>query len=673
MSGPAPSSWEPWQAGAYYAARGFAVVPLVAKSPAVFGHNWWERRITRVGEAVKIMFQANYTNVGLATGCGFFAVDVDHAELLPEEVGAELQGSAINVTRPGRQHHLFSHPDGDPPSGSTYRFPGEGWGEVRGKGGQIVGWGPHPDGENFYQFDPDQTFTAPSARLASWLTPASARRSEANTAEVADFLARYTEIEKYGVRALDAIIVKGDRLVGAASTGLHENLFVLMPWAMREAAAGRYPAEMARERLQSWWDAHWTARARAGAEGRTQPEPDEFDRCVAWAIGQVLDDLEPEREPEPDDGPTEPVEEEAPKQGLFVWHETADDVADIPPIEFSVIGMWPLPTYGVTAGTQKSLKSTLATGRAVALAAGVSVFNHFTVPHPRPVLYLVGEGGRSPWLRSVKRWQEFYRVEREALRLFRYTTNTAPLNSDVFLTSVLDAMERLEKLAGTPGVVVLDPKYAYQAHDVDTRMLGEQGAALAGISGPIVETGWTLDVIDHFNKTGKDVGLARITGAGMAEWADSWTLVAHRLAPDVMGGHFWLNVSLGSRQWGGMEWEFDIDIGTFNLETAEHEGSLDIRIRPAETGPVATAEGREESRVTGLGLRIVELLRDAGMPLPRTTIKKEVKGDDNLIVAAINRGLERGGLIEVSLEPDSVGRPRTGITENPAMHGEDDL
>jgi AAA domain len=60
------------------------------------------------------------------------------------------------------------------------------------------------------------------------------------------------------------------------------------------------------------------------------------------------------------------------------------------------------PTFGPIGG-EKSLKSYVLTSITLGLATGVPIFDHFKVDEPAPVVVYVGEGGRLPYTRRLKR------------------------------------------------------------------------------------------------------------------------------------------------------------------------------------------------------------------------------------------------------------------------------
>ena len=56
-------------------------------------------------------------------------------------------------------------------------------------------------------------------------------------------------------------------------------------------------------------------------------------------------------------------------------------------------------------------------------------------------------------------------------------------------------------------------------------------------------------------------------------------LLSHREAPDVPNGQFKLLLEVGSRQWGGTEWDLDLNVGRFDVELGEFDGDISWELR----------------------------------------------------------------------------------------------
>ena len=269
------------------------------------------------------------------------------------------------------------------------------------------------------------------------------------------------------------------------------------------------------------------------------------------------------------------------------------------------------PTYGQIGGELKTLKSVVATFVAVAVAAGRPIFDHFDVGAARPVVAYVGEGGRRPYVRRLRRIAGALGVKTEDLPLYP-VFDVAPLASPIFRESLARDLRDIE-----PGLVVLDPLYMYHGTTTRAADLHAEGALLGGLSRPCVDAGVSLLVVNHFNQTGTGMSLKRITMAGSGEWADSWILLAHRVDPDLEAGLYRLTLAVGSRQWGGTEWELDVSLGRFDAEKGDHEGDIAWDLRRA-----STARRAEQSAD-----KILELVAHRPYQLTREEIVTGVGGN----------------------------------------------
>lgn len=331
-----------------------------------------------------------------------------------------------------------------------------------------------------------------------------------------------------------------------------------------------------------------------------------------------------------------------------------------------VRGMLVHPTYGMLAGERKTLKSYLSTFINVAVASGCPLFGHFAVDMPAPVVAYVGEGGRVPYTRRLERVAAAMGVDLRHLPLFS-SFDVAPTTSEIFReTLVRDLTER------KPGLVTLDPLYAFHGPATNAANLFEEGALLSALSAPCVDAGASLQVLSHFNKTGTGRGLDRITQAGGQEWSDSWILLSHRADPDVAGGRFRLLLEIGSRQWGGTEWDLDLNVGRFDVEVGEFDGDITWELRRSSGASADSAEKRllalvaerpgeltkeELARVAGGNLvkarALVVSIEDRGLIVPERARRMRSDGKPNQVWAY--------RLVE---PPSSGGRDETKVDES---------
>jgi hypothetical protein len=342
---------------------------------------------------------------------------------------------------------------------------------------------------------------------------------------------------------------------------------------------------------------------------------DVFDRYTA---GPWHEEPPPVQEPPswdqgyqpPDDPP--PVEDPADQlpPDLFRLWTPAELLAADRTFTWRVRGMLAHPTYGPIGGERKSLKTYIATFIALGTAAGASIFDHFEVAQTARVIAYVGEGGRIPYTRRLERVADAMGITLADLDLLT-SFDVAPIGSDRFRESLHRDLDQ------GPGLVVLDPLYAFHPPATSASNLYERGSMLASVSGPCVEAGASLLVPDHWNKTGSGRGLDRISQVGVQEWADTWLLLSHREDPDVEAGLFRLTLEIGSRQWGGSSWNLDLDIGRFDPDLGSHDGTITWDLRRAAGKP---------SRDTKTEDAILALLNDQPFELTESAVIREIGG-----------------------------------------------
>lgn len=298
---------------------------------------------------------------------------------------------------------------------------------------------------------------------------------------------------------------------------------------------------------------------------------------------------------------------------------TARELAKDPePLRWLAKGLLTEATYGPVAGERKSLKSWTSTAIAVAVAAGLPVFGEFAVPRARPVVCYVGEGGRHMFQRRLRGVAEAYGVAVADLPLVAYF-DVAPLASAAFQESLAADLDDL-----SPGLVIVDPLYAFHGTDTNSSDLYARGALLTAASAPVVAAGATLLINDHFNKTGTGTDLGRISQAGMGEWADSWLLLSHRADPDVAAGDFQLQLEVGSRQWGGRTFDLDMSVGEYDHDTGEHVGSFGYTV--ARSDPNAAKVLKASAAQNRAERDLLDVLRDEPFQHTKTSAITTVGG-----------------------------------------------
>lgn len=321
-----------------------------------------------------------------------------------------------------------------------------------------------------------------------------------------------------------------------------------------------------------------------------------------------------------------------------------------------ISGLLADPTYGQVAGEMKTLKTHVTMFIAVGLASGVPIFDQFVPRQDRPVVTYIGEGGRIPWTRLLKRVCKAMDVNPADLDVHP-VFDVAPIASPVFQESLRRDLREIE-----PGLVQLDPYYAYHGTEMRASDLHQEGSLLNQLLAPCADVGSTLQVVNHMNQTGAGMSLKRITMSGSGEWSDSWLLLGHRQNPDVEKGLFRLTMDVGSRQWGGTSWNLDLDVGRFDVATGQYDGQIawDLR-RGGMSGP---ATGVVTSRNSEVKAAILATVSEHPWELTKTEIKRATQGSRQLLDKAFAE-LEKGRFIA----QEHRGRDESGTTKSRDLWG----
>jgi hypothetical protein len=250
------------------------------------------------------------------------------------------------------------------------------------------------------------------------------------------------------------------------------------------------------------------------------------------------------------------------------------------PLDWWIQGLWLRHTHGELGGAEKTLKTTLALTMHVGAIAGLPILGRWQPPAtPEPISVLVGEGGRAAFLSLLDRVCRSYGVTMaDVCDLLRFTTVTAPANSTKFLRDLHAELDHAR-----PGLVHLDPWYAFSPSNTDARNLYENGPVLEQIGALTRDAGAGLILSNHFNRSATGNGLRQISMAGHAEWCDSWLLVKHRETPDVPAGRFRLRLDTGSRQWGGAAYDIDLNLGRYDHDLGDFDEPMTWYVTTAAT------------------------------------------------------------------------------------------
>jgi hypothetical protein len=289
----------------------------------------------------------------------------------------------------------------------------------------------------------------------------------------------------------------------------------------------------------------------------------------------------------------------------------------------------------------------------VALATGRPMFDQFVPERPEPVLHYVGEGGRGLWARRMARICAAMGVSVSDVDVHP-VFDVRPIASAAFQATLARDLREVK-----PGLVEMDPLYAYHGTQTSAMNLHEEGALLNMVSAPCIDAGSGLLVVNHMNQTGSGMSLKRITGAGAGEWADSWVLLEHREPPDVAAGEFMLTMDIGSRQWGGTTWNLDLSLGRFDEDTGQHEGDIAWDLKRATVTETPKVSATDRQRVA-----ILDALADEPWRLSKTGLKNTVGGNHAAFDAAF------GNLVaEERITHDKASRKEAGVTKTRLVWG----
>lgn len=346
-----------------------------------------------------------------------------------------------------------------------------------------------------------------------------------------------------------------------------------------------------------------------------------------------------------------PTIDECSESVLFRRWTMKELLAEPDEFEWLIKGMLCHPTYGQIAGELKSLKTYLDGMIQVGVAAGVPILGRFEPGEARPVLAYVGEGGRQPYLRRLRRIAEALNVRLDDLPL-ELVSDVAPIQSAIFGASLDRDLADMK-----PALVCLDPYYAYHGAGTKASDLHQEGALLSQLSARCLDAGANLLVVNHMNQTGSGMDLKRITMAGSGEWVDSWILLAHRNTPDVDAGKFTLRMDIGSRQWGGTSWDLDLDIGHFDEDRGSHDGPITWTLNRAAQKDAGDA-GRDRDKTEKYRRLIVDVLDDQPWLLTKTEVLDRVGGNRDDRRKAFGKLADEG-----VISHNKVGRTEAGTTK----------
>lgn len=275
-----------------YARAGLYVLPVSdSKKPGSVVGNGWPAKSSRDPQQIAAWFAG--TGYGIALHCGrsgLVVLDVDQPDRVPDVLARHLSTAPYQSTRPdvpGRGHYLF----GVPPArvlGNGLGQLGGGWGEIRGANGVVMlAPSAHRDGGRYAWVRTAAVPTLPD-ELAALLPNGADAESTVSDATAKAFLVAHNGNER--PELLEGHL---NRLRNqfAAGESRHASTVSPLAGAMKEAAAGYYPAETAAAAIRALFVAEVgkpPASLKQSAPRVGGAAAEEFRGLLCWAVAQAL-------------------------------------------------------------------------------------------------------------------------------------------------------------------------------------------------------------------------------------------------------------------------------------------------------------------------------------------------------------------------------------------------
>lgn len=282
-------------AGLKYAAAGWYVLPVdraTKHAGSVLGKGW-PAKSSRDAEDIVSWFAGSSDSLALHVGrSGAVAFDVDHPEHTPAALSTAIiqtqppyQSTRANI--PGRGHYVFTAPEGRRLGNGTGGL-GKGWGDVRGLNGIIiVAPSVHEKADQGARYLWETHGPVPELPegVAGLLRDTGDSSDAATDDQVRTFLNAHTASSRPAL--LSGILTQFAEAL-AHGTSRHEALVLSLAGAVRESAAGMYPAtEMAQRMLAAFTQAMSSSRDGIERKRTAQGARSEFMGVLAWSIGQL--------------------------------------------------------------------------------------------------------------------------------------------------------------------------------------------------------------------------------------------------------------------------------------------------------------------------------------------------------------------------------------------------
>lgn len=278
-----------------YARAGWYIGPVAlgTKHPGSILGKGWQSKTTRDPEIIADTWLTHpdagiFLHVGRSGG---IVIDVDTPTRLPDVLTTALTDHPAPFQRTrrndaARRHYIYAQPPGRTLGNGLGRLP-HGWGDLRGANGVIV-VAPtiHPETDGHYTWGRTGPIPVLPATIAELLTDTTTPVDVATDQTIRAFITRHdTGTDTGKLRALTATF----RRAVDAGDSRHQRALSILTGALKEAAAGYYPAAHAEETLRhAFLDA--VARPGHGQQGKARTGTqalEEWRGILAWAVAQA--------------------------------------------------------------------------------------------------------------------------------------------------------------------------------------------------------------------------------------------------------------------------------------------------------------------------------------------------------------------------------------------------
>lgn len=279
-----------------YARAGWYVGPVQpgTKHPGSILGRGWQSKTTRDPQIIADTWMEHpdagvFLHVGRSGG---IVLDVDTPINLPDiltealtETPAPFQYTRRNDL--ARRHYVYTQPTGRRFGNGLGNLPA-GWGDIRGVNGVIiVAPSQHPDPEGHYAWGRTGNVPELPATIARALTDTTDTADVASDATIRAFITEHTSGDNRA--QIDAWVATFNRYVREGDSR-HQRATSILTGALKEAAAGYYPAAHAEQQLR---DAFLTAVTTDGVsekQGKARSPHaalNEWRGILAWAVAQA--------------------------------------------------------------------------------------------------------------------------------------------------------------------------------------------------------------------------------------------------------------------------------------------------------------------------------------------------------------------------------------------------